>query len=56
MCVVRVGVWGDYQQDDLVAVDAEDFKGIFGCRESVELYRSPAVSSIAGAFAHPLSE
>ena len=56
MCAVRVGVGRDYQQNDPVAVESEDFDGVWRLESvSVESYRAAAGGEFGGCFAQSLS-
>jgi hypothetical protein len=51
MCAVRVGVGRDYQQNDPVAVESEDFDGVGRLQSvSVESYRAAAGGEFGGCF------
>src|SRR6478752_1051991 len=56
MCAVRVGVGRDYQQNDPVAVESEDFDGVWRLESvSVESYRAAAGGELGGCF-RPVAE
>jgi len=54
--MVRVGVGRDYQQQDLVAVESEDFERVYRLKPvSVESYVAPAGREFSGCFC-PVAE